>query len=119
MLKKLFLLFIVVIFAFPLTASAENNYLEIITYASLNAKVTRVHSNKGHVWLDQGKDVGFIIGAKVCFFSSSDELIACGNVITTKPSWCRVHVEKCCGRIRKSGVRAALMKIDSLELSNP
>jgi hypothetical protein len=119
MLKRLFLLFIVVVFAFPFTVSAENNYLEIITDASLNTKVTKVHRVKRHVWLNEGKDAGFIRGAKVCFFSSSDELIVCGIVVSTKPSWCRVLVNKCCRRIRKSGVRAALMVKDSLELSNP
>ena len=110
MLKKLFLLFIVFIFAFPFTASAENNNLEIITDASLNAKVTQVHDKKSLVWLDKGKDAGFIRGAKVCFFSSSDELISCGNVYSTEPSWCRVRVYQGFPRIREIGVRAVLIE---------
>lgn len=109
MLKRLFLLFLVVVFAFPFTASAENNYPEIITGASLTVKVNKVYKHKMLVWLDKGKDAGFIRGAKVCFFSSSYELIICGNVVQTKPSYSRVRVKTSIRKINK-GMRAALME---------
>jgi len=109
MLKRLFLLFLVVAFAFPFTASAENNYPEIITDASLTAMVKKVYSHKRIVWLDKGKEAGFIMGAKVCFFSSSDELIICGNVVQTKPSNSWVRVKTSIRKIKK-GMKAALIE---------
>jgi ribosomal protein L35AE/L33A len=56
------------------------------------AEVTRINQSKGQVFINEGKDAGFIFGAKVCFPSSSSEQIICGQVIRTSPSFAVVRV---------------------------
>jgi len=60
---------------------------------SFAARVTRIHTNKGHIYIDKGKDAGFVMGAKVCFYTSSGELITCGKVRKTTNSYSMVEVD--------------------------
>ena len=46
----------------------------------LAAEVTKVKVSRGHVYIDAGKEAGFIMGTDVCFYSLAGEKIACGTV---------------------------------------
>jgi len=50
------------------------------------ARVKNVNKHKGFVYIDEGKDVGFVMGATVCIYSFSGEKIACGRVRETMES---------------------------------
>ena len=56
------------------------------------AQVTKINESKGQIYVDQGKDAGFIFGAKVCFFSSSDKELICGKVLRTTDSYAIVRI---------------------------
>ena len=44
------------------------------------ARVKNVSKHKGFVYIDEGKDAGFVMGTTVCIYSFSNEQIACGRV---------------------------------------
>jgi len=56
------------------------------------AQVTKINEQKGQIFIDQGKDAGFIFGAKVCFFSSSDKELICGKVLRTSDSYAIIRI---------------------------
>jgi L-asparagine transporter-like permease len=63
--------------------------------AQQKAKVVNVNKHKGFVYIDQGIDAGFVMGAAVCIYSHSGKQIACGRVRETKKSGhAMVRVEK-------------------------
>ena len=57
-----------------------------------SAEVTRVNRNKGQVFINQGKDAGFILGAMVCFYSLSGAELFCGRVQRTTDAYAVVKV---------------------------
>jgi ribosomal protein L35AE/L33A len=57
------------------------------------AEVTRINQPKGQIFINEGKDAGFIFGAKVCFSSSSSEKPICGKVMRTSASSAVVRVK--------------------------
>jgi hypothetical protein len=54
--------------------------------AQQTAKVVNVNKHKGFVYIDQGIDAGFVMGAAVCIYSRSGKQIACGRVRETMKS---------------------------------
>lgn len=54
--------------------------------AQQEAKVVNVNKHKGLVYIDQGIDAGFVMGAAVCTYSRSGKQIACGRVRETMAS---------------------------------
>jgi len=54
--------------------------------AQQTAKVENVNRHKGFVYIDQGMDAGFEMGAAVCIYSLSGKQIACGSVRETMKS---------------------------------
>jgi hypothetical protein len=52
----------------------------ITVSAQQTARVKNVNKHKGFVYIDEGKDAGFVMGATVCIYSLSNEQIACGRV---------------------------------------
>ncbi|MBW1728175.1 MAG: hypothetical protein JRF31_02925 [Deltaproteobacteria bacterium] len=56
------------------------------------AQVTKINESKGQIYIDQGKDAGFIFGAKVCFFSSIDKELICGKVLRATDSYAIVRI---------------------------
>lgn len=76
--------------------------------AALAAEVTKVYSNKGHVYIDQGKDAGFVFGAEVCFYAFTGEEITCGNVRQTSATYAMVEVNNRLANLIKKGMKAAL-----------
>jgi hypothetical protein len=58
----------------------------ITVSAQPTAKVINVNRHKGFVYIDQGIDAGFVMGAAVCIYSHSGKQIACGSVRETMVS---------------------------------
>ena len=58
----------------------------ITVNAQQTAKVINVNKHKGFVYIDQGIDGGFVMGASVCIYSRSGEKIVCGRVRETMKS---------------------------------
>jgi len=75
---------------------------------SLAAEVTKVHRHKGHIYIDEGKDAGYTMGAEVCFYSFSGEEITCGRVRQTSDSHAMVKVNNRIAKKIKKGMEARL-----------
>ncbi|MFC1811871.1 hypothetical protein ACFL03_04210 [Thermodesulfobacteriota bacterium] len=75
---------------------------------SFAAEVTRININKRHIYIDEGKDAGFILGAEVCFYSSLGEKIVCGKVRRSTDSYAMVEVKSRKVKGIKNGMQAAL-----------
>ena len=56
------------------------------------AEVTRINKNRGLIVINGNEGDGFVMGAKVCFYSSSDEEITCGRIQQTSESYVTVKV---------------------------
>ena len=57
------------------------------------AQVTKINESKGQIFINEGKDAGFIFGAKVCFFSTSNKELICGKVLRTTASYAIVKIK--------------------------
>ena len=75
---------------------------------TLAAEVTRINANKGLIVIDGKKSEGFIMGAKVCFYSSSGEEITCGSVRQTSESYVTIEVNNRDAKKLEYGVEAKL-----------
>jgi ribosomal protein L35AE/L33A len=56
------------------------------------AEVSRINRNKGHVFINAGKDAGFILSNRVCFYSPSGAELLCGRVQRTTDAYAVVKV---------------------------
>jgi len=74
------------IIAYGITLAVIIVFGGIPVSAQQTARVKNVNKHKGFVYLDQGEDTGFVMGAQVCIYSSSGEVIACGRVRRTSES---------------------------------
>ena len=79
-----------------------------IANVALAAEVTQVHTSKGHISIDEGKNAGFIMGSQVCFYSFSGEEITCGQVRRTSDNIAMVKVNKRKAKKIKRGMTARL-----------
>jgi len=77
------------------------------------AQVTKVNAGRGHVYIDGGKDAGFLMGAQVCFYLFSGEQIVCGIVRQTSSTWAMVKVKNREAKLIKRGMTATLKIPDS------
>ena len=57
------------------------------------AQVTKINEPKGQIFIDEGKVAGFIFGAKVCFFSTSNKELICGKVLRTTDSYAIIKIK--------------------------
>ena len=60
---------------------------------AIAAQVTRINAKKGLIVIDGNKSEGFIMGAEVCFYSTSGEEITCGKVHQTSESYATIKVD--------------------------
>jgi len=72
------------------------------------AQVTRINKNKGLIVINGNKDDGFVMGATVCFYSTSGEEITCGRIQQTSESYVTVKVNKRKARQIRNGMEAQL-----------
>ena len=56
------------------------------------AQVTRINQNKGYIFIDGSIAEGFVMGARVCFYTSSNEQITCGRIEQASENFARVKV---------------------------
>ena len=72
------------------------------------AQVTRINKNRGLIVIDGNKDGGFVMGATVCFYSTSGEEIACGRIQQTSESYSTVKINNRQARQIRFGMEAIL-----------
>jgi len=72
------------------------------------AQVTRINKSKGLIVINGNKDDGFVMGATVCFYSTSGEKITCGRVQQISDSHVTVKVNNRKAKQIRYGVDAQL-----------
>ncbi|MBW1841364.1 MAG: hypothetical protein JRI75_06180 [Deltaproteobacteria bacterium] len=77
---------------------------------ALAAEVSRVQTNRGHIYINQGKDAGFIMGTEVCVYDVSGEEITCGTVKQTNPNYAVIKVNNRLAKQIKVGMKALIGK---------
>jgi hypothetical protein len=75
---------------------------------AMAAQVTRINTNKGFIFIDGSIADGFVMGAKLCFYSSSGEEITCGRIEQTSESFARVKVNNRIAKQIRYGMEARL-----------
>ena len=75
---------------------------------AMAAQVTRINTNKGFIFIDGSIADGFVMGAMVCFYSSSGEEITCGRVEQTSESFARVKVNNRIAKQIRYGMEARI-----------
>ncbi len=77
---------------------------------SMAAQVTRIHSSRKYIFINGSIADGFVMGAKVCFFSSpdSDEEITCGRIEQVSESFAKVRVNNRIAKQIRYGMEARL-----------
>ena len=84
----------------------------LICQVAVAAEVTRVSAREGEVFVNSGKNAGFIVGAEVCIYSNSKE-IACGNIFRTTDDYAVLRVDRQAVRYIENGMTAKLVKKDA------
>ena len=72
------------------------------------AEVTRINKNRGLIVINGNKEAGFVMGATVCFYSTSGEQITCGSVQQTSESYVTVGVDNRKAKQIRYGMEAQL-----------
>ena len=72
------------------------------------AQVTRINKNKGLIVINGSKGDGFVMGATVCFYSTSGEEITCGRIQQTSESYVTVKVNSREAKKIRNGMEAQL-----------
>ena len=72
------------------------------------AQVTRINKSKGLIVINGNKDDGFVMGATVCFYSTSGEKITCGRVQQISDSHVTVKVNNRKAKQIRYGMEAQL-----------
>jgi hypothetical protein len=77
---------------------------------SIAAQVTRIHSSRKYVFINGSIADGFVIGARVCFYSSpdSDEPVTCGRIEQASESLARVRINNRIAKQIRYGMEARL-----------
>jgi hypothetical protein len=86
--------------------------IAVIFFQSIStaAEVTRIHSSRKYIFINGSIADGFVVGAKVCFYSSpdSDEEITCGPIEQASESFARVRVDNRIAKQIRYGMEARL-----------
>jgi hypothetical protein len=77
---------------------------------AIAAQVTRINTNRGFIFINGSIADGFVLGAEVCFYpsSDSDEEIACGRVEQASESFARVKINNRIAKQIRYGMEARL-----------
>ncbi|MDH4205308.1 MAG: hypothetical protein OEV45_07260 [Desulfobacteraceae bacterium] len=77
---------------------------------SMAAQVTRIHSSRKYIFINGSIADGFVMGARVCFYSSSDsdEAITCGRIEQASESLAKVRVNNRIAKQIRYGMEARL-----------
>jgi len=82
--------------------------LPSLTSIVLGEQVTRINKNKGLVYIDGGKDSGFVLEATVCIYSFTGEEITCGRIQKTTAAYSVVKVNNRTAKQIQNGMEAIL-----------
>jgi len=83
------------------------------------AQVTRINTNRGFIFIDGSIAEGFVMGAKVCFYTSSGEKITCGRIEQASKEFARVKVNNRIAKKIQYGTTATLSKDTQKEKKGP
>jgi hypothetical protein len=75
---------------------------------SMAAQVTRIHSSRKYIFVNGSIADGFVMGATVCFYSSSGEKITCGRIEQASESFAKVRVDNRIAKQIRYGMEARL-----------
>lgn len=75
---------------------------------SMAAEVTRIHSSRKYIFINGTIADGFVMGARVCFYSSSGEEITCGTIEQASESFAKVRVNNRLAKQIRYGMEARL-----------
>ncbi len=75
---------------------------------SMAAEVTRIHSSRKYIFINGSIADGFVMGARVCFYSSSGEEITCGRIEQASESFAKVRVDNRIAKKINYGMEARL-----------
>jgi hypothetical protein len=75
---------------------------------SMAAQVTRIHSSRKYIFINGTIADGFVMGATVCFYSSSGEEITCGPIEQASESFSKVRVNNRIAKQIRHGMEARL-----------
>ena len=92
------------LFAMAIIVIAAISFKSIV----MAAEVTRINKNRGLIVINGSKDDGFVMGATVCFYSTSGEEITCGRVQQTSESYATVKVNNRKAKQIRYGMEAQL-----------
>ncbi len=98
------------VFFFLVTITIIASYTGGVAFA---AEVTKVNVGKGHVYIDAGKEAGFIMGADVCFYSFTGKKIDCGKVRQTSAARAMVKVNNRKAKLIKKGMAATFSAVEA------
>ena len=101
---------IIKVFFFLVTITIISSYTGA---GALAAEVTKVNVSQGHVYIDAGKEAGFIMGTDVCFYSVAGEKIACGTVRQTLAARATVKVKSREAKLIKKGMAATFLAAEA------
>ena len=76
----------------------------------LAAEVSRIQTNRGHIFINQGKADGFTIGTEACIYDHSGYEITCGSVIRTNPNYAVIKVNNRLAKQIKVGMQVHIGK---------
>lgn len=75
---------------------------------ALGEQVTRINKNRGLVYIDSGKDSGFVMEATVCIYSFTGEEITCGRIQQTTAAYSVIKVNNRKAKQIQNGMEAIL-----------
>ena len=105
----------VLLFSLAIMVMAFTFYQSI----AAGAQVTRINQNKGYVFIDGSIADGFVMGARVCFYSSSDKVITCGRIEQASEAYARVKVNNRIAKKIQYGMTAKISKDTKKETTGP
>ena len=87
--------------------------LAVVSFGNVSfaAEVTRINVSKRHIYINEGKNAGFIMGVEVCFYSFLGERIVCGKVRRATDSYAMVEVKSRKVKAIKNGMQAAIVDL--------
>ena len=74
------------------------------------AQVTRINTNRGFIFIDGSIADGFVLGAKVCFYTSTGKQITCGRIEQASENFARVKINNRIANKIQYGMTAKLSK---------
>ena len=105
----------VLLFSLAIAVMALTSFQSIATAA----QVTRINENKGFIFINGSIAEGFVLGATVCFYTSSGKVITCGRVEQASEAFARVKINNRIAKKIQYGMTAKISKGTKKETTAP